>query len=292
MFDEWNPRDRIKFTTKLTDEFTLLGIIEKNVELDSEVIDPDANASTLNSYNYTTADMDSDAYYVAGIYQTEGTTVGLLLANVRSAVSSTTLSTKKLVDPYFDVKFDNFGIKGEFQFWSGEEETDGTPATTKDISRMGAYLAATGQFGDTTVEVGYAMASGDENSTDDKMEDLSLGTEWTPFVILQDANGLINNAGSGANLIYAQVDYQLNDKIKLTGLFGNAKAAAIVNKSTKGDSFGTEIDAKLEWKVMDSLTYNFNFGYLMAGDVFQSSAVGASEPEDTFTIYHQVELTF
>jgi hypothetical protein len=293
LFDSEATKDRIKWTLPMGD-ITWLGVVEKNVEIDGATSDY--------------SDADSDAYYGIGIYKKDNITAGLLLASVRGdyVVDSNDPAagyklTQTVAIPYWDIKIDDtYGVKGEIYYRPGKEEYDNS-ATDKDLSGMGYYIAGTGNFGQTKVEVGLAYASGDDPTTDDEDESLvstgaasgknaGLGDEWTPFVILQDANALLNTAATaGVMLFYAQADYALSDDMKVTGLIGMATADQV--DATQDDSYGTEIDAKLEWKLTDALTYNFNLGYLMAGDYFKGIG-GTTEIEDTFTLYHKLQLDF
>jgi hypothetical protein len=63
LFESEATRDRIKWTLPIND-LILLGIIEKNNEMDS---------------NGTLSDSDKDAFYLAGIYKTDDTEIGCLL---------------------------------------------------------------------------------------------------------------------------------------------------------------------------------------------------------------------
>mgnify|MGYP003958281841 FL=1 len=294
-FETVATRDRIKWTMPV-DNFIFLGVIEKNAELDG-----------TDTTDATSDDNDYDVYYAAGIYKVENIEAGLLVGHAINATDPTGTKTFQVFNPYCNINInDTYGVKAEVHYLAGEFDADDDDDDS-DISGLGFFIAGTGNFGQTKVEVGYMYASGDDESDDDSTSlkdagggggyNAGMGDEWTPFVILQDANMLLDDLdGDGAsdntygvNLFYAQADYALSDDMTLTGMLGFASASDTPEDYDK--SYGTEIDAKLEWRLTDALTYNFNLGYLMAGDFFKLGD-DAAEIEDTFTVYHKLQIDF
>jgi hypothetical protein len=294
VFDSESSRDRIKWTLPVPEQnMTYLGVIEKNYEYD---------------YQSTMSDGDYDAYYGIGIYKKENITAGLLLAATRLADSTGAFTrTQQVIIPHADVKInDTYGVKAELYLRPGEldysEASEALGLVDTDLMGTGLYLAGTGNFGKTKAEVGLAYASGDDEGTTDEDESLrgsnglpntGLGDEWTPFVVLQDVNALLGSTDDGVMLFYAQADYALSENMTVTGLIGMANADEVAAGAE--DDYGIEIDAKLEWKLTDVLTYNFSLGYLMAGDYFKDATVAAAtgtDAEDTFTLFHKLQLDF
>jgi hypothetical protein len=309
LFESELKRDRIKWTTKVGDDLTLLGIIEKTREVSDD-----------GAYS----DNDQEAYYLAGVYKTGDTEVGCLLGQKRdeyvddaNATTPEYKSSLLVVNPYFNITKDvnnrgKLSVKGEILHMSGKAEGKAAAAPDQDVSAMGFYLAAGYDFGDFDIELGYANAAGDADTSDNEISSLGglgvvnagLGDEWTPLVVLQDANGLLASgttvkgtvkASTGVSLMYLQANYNVNEKIKLTGIIGmatpnekkvNDSGVAIADSD---ESFGNEIDLKLSWDISDGVNYFFNLGYLMTGDFFKYGNSNA-EPEDTYTIYHGIQF--
>lgn len=291
LFDSEKTADRIKWSNvyDLGDagKIKVLALTEKY----GEDANNDANASR------NTVEGDMDGYALAGIYYGNNFETGLLIQyNVREE-DSTTARTNYFI-PYFKGQFDNIGVRAEIKMASGTTENKANSASDVDTSGLGYYFAVDAAFGPATVELGYASASGDDPNTANETESLGgLGTEWTPFVILQDANAILGDyTTNGVNLLYAQADYKLSDDITLTGVLGmanaNEKNGDGLGATRTDDDFGMELDAKLAWKLMDGVTYNFNLGYLSAGDFFKGTAATATDPENTYTAFHTVQVDF
>ena len=289
LFETEYARDRIKWTMPVGD-LTVLGIIEKNSETETDT-------------NATLSDMDSSAYYLAGVYKKDNVEAGLLYG-LAHAENETTKTMYHVIDPYFNMTVGNFSVKGEIQYKTGtlSEPKNGTDST--DIAAMGIYLAAAANFGAVNAEIGYASAAGDDDPLDNEISSLGgagafrsgLGDEWVPLVVLQDINALLDQGNdsatktsTGVNLIYVQADFAVNEDVKLTAVIGNATPNVKGGANKSDEAFGNEIDLKLEWKIADAVTYSANFGYLMAGDFFKT---GTDDPEDTHTFYHCVQVDF
>jgi hypothetical protein len=293
VFDTETSLDRIKWTNKvnLNDNaiLTMLAVIEKYAEGN------DDDNLTLSMF-----ERDTDAYAVAGIYKKDNWLAGLLVKNYRSETGTTT-TRKNFFVPYFTAQFggdqgNQYGVKGEIKMATGSTEYKDGSVADIDYSGLGWYLAGTGSFGKTNVEVGIAMASGDDPGTADENEAIGgFGTEWIPLVILQDINNVLGAQASGGveahdpgvNLYYVSVDYALNDDITLTGMVAMANAAE--TDTAEDDAFGTEIDAKLKWKLTDALTYYVDFAYLMTGDYFKTAT---SDPDNVYTLGHRLQVDF
>jgi hypothetical protein len=210
VFDNELTADRIKWTSKINENLTLLALTEKYTE--------DAN-STLSDY-------DQNGYAVAGIYKTDNIEAGLLILRKTTETDAYSESVDYL-DPYFKGQFGIIGVNAEIKYATGSREMKA--GGDFDASGLGYYLAVNAAFGPATVELGYASAGGDDTTTtEDEGLIKSFGTEWTPLVVLQDANALIDSANTanscGANLIYLQADYKLSEDMTLTGIIAKANA--------------------------------------------------------------------
>jgi len=276
-FDVESAADRIKYTLPLGN-LTLLAILQKNVEADF------ATAGQT--------DGDNDTYYLAGIYKMENMNFGLLWAYTRNATVATQVTTQQSYLPYFKGKWGNFGLNAEAKFDTGEIELDNGVNT--DITGQAFYVAGTAAFGPVTFELGYAWASGDASSTDtDQEQGARWGTEYTPFVVLTDVDAYLDSANvqlRGYSAPYGGITYNLTEAMSFTGLL--AYATVDEKRGYSDDSVGTEFDLKFAWKAMPNLTYEILFGYLWAGDYFISANALTGTVDDTWTLYHKLQIDF
>jgi hypothetical protein len=58
------------------------------------------------------------------------------------------------------------------------------------------------------------------------------------------------------------------------------------------DDYGTEYDLTLNWKIYDNLTYTAIAAFLDAGDFWKSVGSADTNYEDTYALFHQLELSF
>lgn len=299
--------DRIKYTMPIGN-LTVIGIFEKVSELDA-VNDYTALAGGDRGIR---ADKDADAYHLGLVYKMENVTMGLLSSYSRNATVDTVLTSQYIFQPYFVAKFGNFGLKGEGRIINGSTEYTRTAAGVRadlDVSGQNAYIAGTAQFGPVGLELGYAYCSGDNSNSDNDQENgATWGSEYTPFVVLTDVDSLINGPGGndskiaalGYHVLYGSIDYNLTEAITLTGLF--ATATTDEKRAYSSDDIGNEFDLKFNWKVMPNLTYQVLYGYFWSGDIFKNansvyqtattSRAALTNVDDTWTLYHQLEITF
>lgn len=294
-FDTERAADRVKWSYTVNDNLSIIALTEKFDE------------STVTNKT----DQDRNGYAVIATYKADNIEAGLLIQQVTDEDDdSATTSTLTMIDgstytanvysesrlylmPYFKAQFDNIGVFGEINYASGSiEQKNSASGNDYDLSGLGYFLGVNIGLDPVNLEIGYGCTMGDDPSTADEYEAIiGLGSEWTPLVVLQDANALLSNyVVNGVELIYAKADYKLSDDMTLTGIIATAKANEIDIATNTDDDFGMEIDAKLEWKLMDGLTYNFNLGYLSAGDFFKTAA--NPEPDNTYTLHHQLQIDF
>jgi hypothetical protein len=299
--DAENDYDRIKYTLPYSDNLTIVGIIQKNTEGDADNVAGD----TING-----SDQDKDTYYLAGIYKFENAVAGLLAAYANGREKGTVDVNARALVPYFDAKFGDFGLKGELIYEFGDIDT-GDSTTSGDISTLTFNLEATYDVpGPFSFEAGYAYASGNENANNLEAGNATyggIGEDWDKFVIFSDADMLLNSGKAvstfGVKLWYVGAKYALTEDITLWGNIGGATAdqqkgiqttqifgAGTASTSTS-DSYGTEYDINMSWNIMDNLTYTARLGFLQAGDLWKTIN-GVTEVDDTFTIYHKLQVDF
>ena len=279
-----NPLVRLR---GLTDAFrrvlTLVGIIQKSGEGDTTT--------------GTGADNDMDVYYLAGIYKMENATLGLLGAYINGRTTPTVDVNKRALLPFFKAQFGDLALQGEIIYEFGGIET---AAADTDITGLAYNLEATYDIpGPFSFEAGYAYTSGqDENSADTEIGNKGyggIGLDWDKFVVFADVDCLLNDTASkavteyGVKLWYVGAKYALTEDITLWGNIGGASASD--SRSAADDSYGTEYDISMAWNVMDNLTYTLRAGFLKAGDIWKTIN-GVTEVDDTFTIYHKLQVDF
>jgi len=281
--------DRIKYTLPYSDKLTLVGIVQKSGEGDSTAV--------------TGSDNDVDVYYLAGIYKLENGVAGLLGAYLNGRSDPAVDTNKRVLIPYYKGKFGDLGIQAELIYEFGD--VDKATGTDQDISGLSYNVEATYDIpGPFSFEAGYAFASGDDDvtggTTDTEvnagnMSYGGIGYDWDKFVVFSDADCLINTPGSdvvkqyGVKLWYVGAKYALTEDITLWGNIGGATADQ--SGTAESDDYGLELDVNMSWNVMDNLTYTLRLGFLNAGDIWKDIN-GVTEVDDTFTIYHKLQVDF
>ena len=168
-------------------------------------------------------------------------------------------------------------------------------------------LEATFDLGMASVMAGYAFFSGDNDGAADNEDnefEYGFGDNWRRlFILTSDENPVLcenlggagnlsivsGNTAAGTKLYYAGASFTPMENLKLGVVAGIADA----NKVPDGRDadIGTEYDFTLNWKIYDNLTYTAIAAYLDAGDFWKFGAP-ATQIENTYALFHQLELTF
>jgi hypothetical protein len=288
--DSVTDKDRIKFVKKI-DNLTLYAIFQKNAENDNATGAGDA------------ADEDSDTYYLLGKYKAERTTTGLLLAFTNNKTVNTQTTHVYTAIPYFVSKFGPLAIQGELGYKWGETEYDAGGADL-DIKKLAYNLEATYNFGPASIMAGYAFVSGDGDATDDENSAYGgVGDDWGKLFILTTTDvGVLENLGGqsnlsatgnyGAKIIYGGATFSPLDNLELGVVVGTADADELRTGESQ-DDYGVEYDFTLNWKIYDNLTYSAVAAFLSAGDFYkEQSAIPDANFDDTYALFHQLELAF
>lgn len=299
--------DRIKLTTPVGDKMAVIAIIQKSVENDY--------AATPN-----VSDGDADAYYLAVNYAAETFSTGLLTAWARNAtLSDNSLAPNNFIEdrfylvPYVKAALADgkVNILCDLQYEFGTREFLSAGASDADISAFSGMLEVNGAVGKFGWEVGYGYMGGqdvnDDKITAANMAYKGVGLDWDKFVYFSDTAGvgLLNDAwytgtpGGAVNVQNGGVStwwlggsFAVKENLKLSLLFGQAMALE-TDSNWADDNYGSELDFKLGWNITENLDYNFNFGYVMAGDAAASiQGITTSELEDQYKIYHKLQLNF
>ncbi len=262
-----------------------------------------ANAAGYDLSNYM-------ALLAAGAPPDGGVLYGQMLgAGINTDNLSRCSATANILIPYFEGKFGPFGIQGEFAYAMADADYDTINSAgklSKDATVMAYNLEGTFDAGPVTFQAGYARSSGDADYTDDEVESfgyIETGADWGKTLILysdiagleETLGGLGNPVGGGKacwdgyQVYYFGVDYNVTDNLILSAIVAKSKADDVI--VGWDDDHGLEYDLTLSWKFLDNLTYTATYASLDAGDYWQQGN-SATEVEDTFTLYHKLELKF
>lgn len=180
-----------------------------------------------------------------------------------------------------DMKFGGMGSAWFTGIYEGGKADLVSTATSVRSADVGAYLLALGgtvNLGPIDVHGQAFYASGDNNATDNKVENFFVPKGQLYYWAEIMGYGIFDNqasAGSPAdqisNILAANigVGFKISDKLKLTGDLWYAKLA---KSNAKGnDLLGTEIDLVLTYSVMKNLNLDVVGAYLFAGNATTTS---------------------
>ncbi len=199
-------------------------------------------------------------------------------------------------------------IWGDYSYQIGvDQET----APAKDIDKR-AYAIAIG--GDLNIDalklwlVG-GIGSGDDGKKADEDDSyvtlLSSDSRNAPFNTFVYDYTTKASAGTNiftgdrknvgiSNLTAVQIGakHKTTEKLSLDGTVTYLQATEdVAIRGGKADSdLGTEIDARIKYKLSKNLTYFIEGGYLLAGDAYKDAA--GKDPEDPYRIRHGLVLNF
>jgi hypothetical protein len=117
----------------------------------------------------------------------------------------------------------------------------------------------------------------------------------TDVGVLENLGGQSNLSATGnygAKIIYGGATYSPLDNLELGVVVGTADADELRTGETE-DDYGVEYDLTLNWKIYDNLTYSAVAAFLSAGDFYkEQSAIPEANFDDTYALFHQLELAF
>lgn len=298
MFDYEGDSDRIKCYIPFGN-FTLVPIYQKLTEDDSE--------KERAGAGHDQADEDYDAYILALVHKAENVKSGLLGVYYRNATVATQLTEVIRLNPYAVANFGDFTIQAEVDYRTGQTEYDAVGAVDLDYELLAYFIEGSYNFGQGSAALGYIFFSGDENgATDNENSAYNYGTgdDWEGIWILTNSSsaysevlgpaggGNLSYTGSpvhGASIFYGSVSYNVSDAVTMGAVLAVATADEV--SAGEDDDYGTEIDLKLKWKIMDNLSYNAIAAFLSAGDYWKSGTT-YSNIEDTFAFYNKLQVSF
>ena len=211
------------------------------------------------------------------------------------------------VKGYGDYQFtDMLGLEVEFDYINGQTEYNTPGMADTDISGFAFMADLQADFGAAQASFMYFHISGDDNPNDNDNEAYSTangtGSDFEPLYVLTGVNtsllnndqGAVNAYGTatrtaGVHGLVASADFQATEKLGLHGAFGWAKAAS--EMPGYDSDYGYEFDAGASYKLLDNLTYNLHFGYLVTGDFYQMGDTTA-EVNDITVLYNNLSMKF
>jgi hypothetical protein len=258
--------DRIKYTLPIGN-FALVAIIQKVVEAD-------------DTQGY--GDGDNDAYQLAGVYNAENWSAGLLYSYGRNR--STTLdghqgfinreSDTHSFLPYFTGQFGPFGISSELMYTTGSADLSngwGAWDDNYDIETWAFNLEATYALGPLTFQAGYGFMSGDDDLLDDELSGFRGTSDWEKSLILAaggeiDINTRNQAGGAGFGSLETGV---YNGRLVTSAAAVGVKTAGEIGFQARAASPGAHMFyLGADYAATEALSFSFLYMYAMAAEEF------------------------
>jgi hypothetical protein len=198
-----------------------------------------------------------------------------------------------------------FGLKADIEKQGGSSKSELALVGTdnKMVNKGYAYLVgASYKLNPVKLSLDYAFGSGDDNSTDNKNNAFVTalsGVQNYTYVYDYRAATSMGSSGTGiTNTNYiklganADLTKNLNADLNLYRLGASKKKAITPGAwTTAGDSkrIGTELDAKMTYKIDKNLVYFVEGGYLWTGNFYNNATNTA---DDAYAVRHGITLSF
>ncbi|MCI0469663.1 MAG: alginate export family protein [Nitrospirae bacterium] len=195
------------------------------------------------------------------------------------------------------------GLKAGVEIQSGKNVAQ-AGGTDWDYAGYAFTAGLDYKFAPLTLSLDFAYGSGDD-TVDNKVKSFvtSLGPEqhftyvyelWTVNAANRSRGGLTNSyfVKAGAN-----VDMLKNVNLDLGLYLLRAVKKQNVNtvygfaNTTDSKDIGTEVDAKITYKIDKNLNYWVEGGYLWAGS-FWKAVTGARDPDNAYAVRHGIQVSF
>ena len=269
---------------------------------------------------YSESDADKDYYNLGVKSKFKGGDAGLLVTNFRYADKSSGAAGVKtdayVLDPYMRMKLGpvDFETEGYYGFGKVKAE-DGSTASDSDYKMWGIYANAKYNMGPAYVGGKFVYMSGSDPKTTDHgmISEFSYSSNsdlWgtvTPTILFGYgyhgaglADGIVPTAandlrgGKMDNTTLATlyggyaVTKKLDTDVRVTYAKANEDGAAT---GWQSKDYGTELDARVSYKIYDKLTYNVGAAYLWTGDYFKGTSPTA-KVDNVYYVSHWIDLRF
>jgi len=257
-------------------------------------------------------DADGDFYYLGGIFNFKGGSVGLMnaYANLKGNRPAAHFGTEIYTHlPYIKATFGPVYIESELIYqWGKVRKYDSGKGTDIDKDGLAFYILAKANLGPAYVGGQFGYSAGDDgtNATKNKLGKDS-STSWVPALIFGNANltswqygatlgsrsaASTNTVNNKQNLILYNIfgGMKVTPKFNIEGAFSFMQAdktpAGYVSKD-----YGYEVDVKATYKIYDNLTYMVGAGYLFTGDYFKGTS-SSNKIGNDYLVMNQLTLNF
>lgn len=224
---------------------------------------------------------DMDAYVLLGSYKiNDSNTAGIdvTMANDRAGAvtmvlglggPTTTEGQLTNVGLNYTGKIGPVNLKAQVDVQTGTA-TNGA-GVDEDIKFSGnqVVVQASMPMDALTINATIARGSGDKEDTADKNEGIVTLMDGDPHYtliyeyLLPTAGGMKGFANTTA--VSVGVGYKLGDSLSVSLDYWMLQATEKIDDES---AIGSEIDAKINWKLYDNLTWNWTIGYFTPGDAY------------------------
>ena len=250
----------------------------------------------INEGNAGLAHDDADAYVLLDVYKIdENNIVGIDITdlNAREALTPTHQELQNISLNYTG-KIAIVGLKAQADVQMGKIDANDAAATPESKFK-GDEIVVQGNIPVDPVTINFTVAYGSGkkwNDTDNKqyVNFLDIDPHYTFLYEYKTITacgakntGFCNTTALSVGAT-ADVAKSLNVGLNLWYLQASEKAGTPLAVATAGaqtsSDIGSEIDATVNWKLYDNLTWNWNLGYFKPGDAMKTSA---NAPTDAVT---------
>lgn len=215
-----------------------------------------------------------------------------------------------------DTKVAGVGLKADFEIQTGKARKAGSGEIDVKTKGHAVLLGASYKVADVKVGIDIARGSGDKTGTANKYEgfivmhgsgavaflyDDKVSTAGTTLASAVAGTGYSDTTKTGLNntqylKLYAST--KATPKVSVSGAVFLLRATKRLNAVNSSKKIGTEIDAKVKYKLAKNVTYYVEGGYLIAGDMYEGNKVTdpdtsvAVGPDDAYGVRHGIVLKF
>jgi hypothetical protein len=286
--DNSNGRFRVK-VTQPTEFGPVIGIYEKNNEL----------GSTNGSVKKSEKD-DGNAYYLAMVSKLGAFNLYPLVGYVDASNALQTQSSKGIQQILFflgtSATFGDLGFEAEFNYF----DVDQSDLNLKDYNKWGIY--GNGWWNIGAGKVGLLGAYG--NWDEDSEQGYGFGEDFTPTMFITDWTGFGGTVDPGdvraeyksAALIQLYGSLALSEELSIYA--NGAYFASTTDDNANGDdnfwkdADGYEIDAGLDWKLTDQVTYSLLAAFGKVSLDGDGKDQNGGNPDAFTRLYHKFKISF
>jgi hypothetical protein len=288
--DNGNGRYRVKYTQP-TQLGPVIAIYEKNAELGS------TNADLKKSEKD-----DATAYYLASVMKFGDFNVYPLLGYVDNSADIIDQKTNGQQTFLFllgtDATFGDFGFEAEFNYLDTNQDKKDNPQAglADDFSRWGIY--GNGWWNVGAGKVGLLASYGSWDN--DNGMGFDMGADFTPTLFGADwaaiGGGANNNGYAAVSMIQLYGSLAISEQFSINGsaLYWGSTSDEQVNGQDDfwKDADGYEIDAGLDYKITDAVTYTVAaaFGKISLDNPGKTDNGG--NPDGFVRAYHRFRISF